>query len=86
MTLQHEYFVFGLLHHTTNLCKWLSCPACRISRNSLLTGMFFGMIVFHMKCVLIYSTTVTIPERIRQVIIIHILRPLRKIPVTIRRF
>jgi hypothetical protein len=36
--------------------------------------MIFGMIVFHMKCVLIFSTAATIPERIRQDIIIHKLR------------
>jgi hypothetical protein len=60
--------------------------SCRISRNCLVTGMIFGMFVFHMKCVLIFSTTGTIPERIRQDIIIHKLRPFRKVPVTFMRF
>jgi len=60
--------------------------SCRISRNYPVTGIFFGMTVFHTKYVLIFSTTVTIPERILQVIIIHILRPLREVPVTLMRF
>jgi len=52
----------------------------------LVTGIIFGMIVFHMKCVSIFSTTVTIPERIRQDIIVHVLRSFRKVPVTFMRF
>jgi hypothetical protein len=63
----------------------LSCRTS-ISRNYLITGMIFVMVVFHMKCVLIFSTTVTIPEGIREDIIIHTLRTFRKVPVTFMRF
>ena len=54
VTLQHEYFVFGLLHHTTNLCRWLSCPVLFLVIISSLA--WFSEWLFHMKCVLIFST------------------------------
>ena len=57
-----------------------------ISHNYLVTGTIFVMIVFHMKRVLIFSAAVTIPHRIHQDIIINILRPLCKVPITLMRF